>query len=136
MKFKHLWKLFFKVACSLLFAAVFYTVWLSAFLQVSHLGNSVVEAIGMFLAPVTTAAGFAAGIAIYELLTKTEKTRFFSNFLWPLVGCAVGFGAVYWYGPMLIVFGMFVAGAASVTIRELLLILKKNKILVAKGQHS
>ena len=41
--------------------------------------------------------------------------------IWPLVGCAVGALAVYWYGPMLIVFGMFVSGTCGVVLRELVL---------------
>ena len=50
-----------------------------------------------------------------------RKTRFFHILLWPLSGCAVGAGVVYWFGPMLIVFGMFAAGTASVIIREVVL---------------
>jgi hypothetical protein len=41
--------------------------------------------------------------------------------IWPLIGCSLGAAAVFWFGPMLIVFGMFVAGTASVVVREVLL---------------
>jgi hypothetical protein len=73
---------------------------------------------------VTTAAGFALGVTIVERLTRTSRTRFLRIFVWPLIGCALGAGAVYWFGPMLIVFGMFAVGAASIVLREVILIAK------------
>ena len=36
-----------------------------------------------------------------------------------MIGCALGAVAVIWFGPMLIVFGMFVAGTASIALREM-----------------
>jgi len=47
---------------------------------------------------------------------------FFRIFVWPLFGCALGAIAVYWYGPMLIVFSMLAAEAASIVLREVVLI--------------
>lgn len=89
--------------------------------------NAVLEALGWLLGPVVTAAGFTTGIVIYEILSRTRRTGFFRIFPWPLIGCAAGAGAVYWFGPMLIVFGMFVAGTASVALRELIMSVKKTK---------
>lgn len=107
-----------RVISSLFCAGVCYSIWLAAFLLAAKLDSFVVEAILWLLAPVITAAGFAAGIAIFEHLSRTGQTEFCRIFVWPLVGCAIGAGVVYWFGPMLIVFGMFVAGTASVALRE------------------
>ncbi len=77
-----------------------------------------VKALLRLSAPVTTAAGFALGIALFERLAGHSRTAFLRIFLWPLVGCAIGDGVVYWFGPMLIVFAIFAAGTASIAIRE------------------
>jgi len=122
----YLWRVSVKVTFSLLCAGAFYSVWLGAFLLSAKLGSSVVDIIGWLLSPAATAIGFAAGVVIFEHLTKTSKTKFFRIFIWSLFGCAVGAGAVYWFGPMLIVFGMFVAGAASVAFREMVPIIRKK----------
>ncbi len=70
--------------------------------------------------PVVTAAGFAFGMTIGEYLTSVKRPRFWQTCLWPLLGCGVGAGALFWFGPMLIVFGMFLLGTASVVLREAL----------------
>jgi hypothetical protein len=127
MKTNILGRLLVKITLSFLFGGLFNMVWLAAFIQVSHLDNALWKAIGWFLAPVMTAAGFATGIVIFEILSKTKRTGYFRIFPWPLIGCAAGAGAIYWLGPMLIGFGMFVAGTASVALRELFLNLKKTK---------
>jgi len=127
VKFKDLGRLLAKVVVSLLFGGIFYVVCLGAFIQVSRMDNAPLKVIGWLLAPVITAAGFATGIVIYEVLSRARRTGFFRIFPWPLIGCAAGAGAVYWFGPMLIVFGMFVAGTASVALREFILSLKKTK---------
>lgn len=127
MKLKDLGRLLAKVALSLLFGGIFFVVWVGAFIQISHLNNAAWEAVGWIIGPVITAAGFATGIVIHEVLSRTRRTGFFRIFPWPLIGCAAGAGAVYWFGPMLIVFGMFVAGTASVVLREFILSLKKTK---------
>jgi hypothetical protein len=109
---------FARVISSLLFAGIFYSAWLAAFLLTVGLDNPVLEAIAWLSAPAATAAGFATGIAIFERLTGASRPRFLHILAWPLIGCAIGAGAVYWFGPMLIVFGMFAAGTASVALRE------------------
>ena len=79
---------------------------------------AVLRGIGWLSAPLVTAAGFAAGLWIVERLLGAARTRFSRIFAWPLVGCALGAAAVFWFGPMLIVFGMFLAGTVSVVLRE------------------
>jgi hypothetical protein len=117
----NVWKTLVRAALSLLCAGLFYIAWLAAFLLTTEADSAVANAIRWLSSPVVTAAGFAAGIAISERLTGVRKTPFLRIFLWPLVGCAVGAGAVYWFGPMLIVFGMFAAGWASIVIREVVM---------------
>ena len=118
-------KALIRVALSLLCAGTFYAAWLAAFLLTAEANGSVTNAIRWLSAPVVTAAGFATGIVISERLIRARKTRFFRILPWPLVGCTVGAGAVYWFGPMLIVFGMFAAGTASMIIREMVLHITK-----------
>ncbi|MFQ5868631.1 MAG: hypothetical protein ACE5JC_01890 [Candidatus Zixiibacteriota bacterium] len=89
--------------------------------------SSVLLAILWLSAPVVTAAGFAAGIVLHEYLTRANRTNFFRIFVWPLVGCAVGAGAVYWFGPMLTVFGMFAAGTTSIALRDALKISRSKR---------
>jgi hypothetical protein len=116
-----LWETLARVGASLVCAGLSYGGWLAAFLLTSRLKSPIVQAIGWVLAPVATAAGFAAGIAISERLTSPRKSGFVRIFLWPLAGCVLGAGAVYWFGPMLIVFGMFAVGTASTILREVIL---------------
>ena len=109
---RRLWGALVRVTFSLLCAGVFYFIWLAVFLLAAKLDSCVVEAVLWLLAPVVTAAGFATGIVVFE---RPANIRVF---MWPLIGCAIGAGVVYWFGPMLIVFGMFAAGTASVALRE------------------
>lgn len=129
LKLKFLWKISLKAGFSLLFGGIFYTVWMAAFLLIERLIKApAVEAFLWVLAPLLTALGFSAGIILFEHLTRTRRAKFLKIFLWPLAGCAAGAAVVYWFGPMLIVFVMLVAGTASVILRELIIIFKlKNK---------
>ena len=118
---RYLWEEFLKIALSFLCAGIFYFVWLAAFLLSGKLHNPVVEIVGWLTAPLATASGFATGIKIFEYLSRARRTNFTCIFIWPLLGCAFGAGAVYPFGPMLIVFGMFAAGTASIILREIVL---------------
>ena len=109
-----------KIIASVIVAGVFYSVWLGVFILTTNVDNPLWEAIKWLAAPVITAAGFATGILVFGRLIRTSKTNFRQSFVWALVGCAIGAGAVYWFGPMLIVFGMFIAGTASIILHELL----------------
>jgi hypothetical protein len=117
-------KLLMAMALSLVCGGGFYTAWLAAYLLVARLDQQAVDIILWLLAPVITAAGFALGMALAERWTRRARTPFLRLYAWPLVGCAVGAGAVYPFGPMLIVFGMLTAGTASVGLREGLRLLR------------
>ena len=115
-----------RVALSLFCAGVFYVAWLACFLLTARASSSLAQLIRWLSAPLVTAGGFAAGIAIAEHIAGAAKTQFFRTLLWPLVGCMLGAGAVYWFGPMLIVFGMFAIGTASVILREVVLHMRRG----------
>ena len=53
-----------------------------------------------------------------QRFTKEKQSKFQRIFLWPLIGCTVGAVCVFWFGPMLIVFGMFGLGTLSIAVRE------------------
>jgi hypothetical protein len=109
-----------RVACSLLVAVVFYTGWMAVFIVVGKTAGASFKAALWLSGPVVTAAGFAFGMTIGECLTSVKRPPLLQTCLWPLVGCGVGAGAVFSFGPMLIVFGMFFLGTASVVLREAL----------------
>ena len=115
---RRLWKALVRIAVSLLCAIVFYAAWMVVFLLALNLVSPTVENILWLLAPVITAAGFATGVMLRERLAGKTQPRFLRIFLWPLIGCAVGAGIVYQFGPMLIVFAMLFTGTASIALRE------------------
>lgn len=121
-----LWGAFARLVFSLVCAGILYTLWLAVFLLSARVGNRFLEVLGWLLAPLATAIGFAAGTATLERLTTIRRAGFFRILIWPLMGCAIGAGVVFWFGPMLIVFGMFAAGTASCALREALLGIKKD----------
>jgi hypothetical protein len=116
-----------RVALSLFSAGVFYFAWLAAFLLTASSDGSAAQIILWLLAPVVTAAGFSAGILIAERLFKADRSRPLHLFIWPLIGCAIGAAIVFWFGPMLIVFGMFAAGTASIMLREVVRITNQTR---------
>ena len=122
MNLKCLFGLFVRVMISVVFAGIFYAGWLAVALGVLKSGPLVAKALWWLLAPVVTAAGFAVGLAIFELLPGTRKSRRRDIVLWPLAGCAIGAAAVFPFGPMLIVFSMFALGAASILAKEIIAI--------------
>jgi hypothetical protein len=127
MNLKSLFGLFAKVFVSVIFAGVFYFGWMAAAIPI--LKSSVIwaKAICWLSGPVVTAAGFACGIAIFELLPGARKSKLRDIILWPLIGCSIGAGVVFYFGPMLIVFAMFALGAASIFIKEIVSIRTVNK---------
>jgi hypothetical protein len=114
-----------RVAISVLGGGLFYSLWLVAFLE-----SSILQIAMWFLAPVVTAVGYALGIVLGERLTKASPTRFDRILIWPLIGCIVGAGIVVWFGPMLIVFGMFLLGTASVIMREWVMLRERTRAKV------
>jgi hypothetical protein len=113
-----LWHALIRTLAALLCGGIAYTGWLALFLLTANLKSAWLQTAWWVLAPLETAIGFTSGIALSERLTAARKSRFFHILVWPLVGCVFGAGAVYWLGPMLIVFGMFAAGAAGTILRE------------------
>jgi hypothetical protein len=108
-----------KALISLLSGGVFYASWLAVYLLAVRLDIAALERGLFILAPVVTAAGFASGTMLVERLRGEEKTGFVLSWVWALLGCAVGALAVYWYGPMLIVFTMLAGGTLAVAYRDI-----------------
>ena len=108
-----------RVAVSVAAAGVFWVAWMAAFIPVFKTGNSILMAVGWFSAPVVVGAGFALGCIMGERLTHVRRSKFWRVLAWCCATCALGAGAVFWFGPMLIVFGMFLAGTAGVIAREM-----------------
>ena len=113
-------KTFATLVLSVLFAAVFYVGWLAMFLPSFKMGYENLRLLGWLSAPVITSFGFAIGLWLAYRLFSHERARFFRLWILTFVGCSLGALAVYWYGPMLIVFGMFAGGTAVVAWREFL----------------
>jgi hypothetical protein len=116
---RHLFSLIIRITLSLVCGGITYFVWMGLFILMADSVGSLVKGIFWFAAPVITATGFATGIFAHERATGVRYATFPSVFAWPLLGCAIGALGIYWQGPMLIVFGMFVLGTASVVLREL-----------------
>jgi len=109
-----------RVALSVIFAGIFYTGWLIIAIPASKsgFGGMAVQTVIWILAPILTGLGFATGQKIFELLPAADKTCFWETYMWCLAGCVIGAGIVWPFGPMLIVFGMFVTGTISVVLHE------------------
>ena len=125
MNLKCFFGLFIRIIVSVILAGIFYTGWLAVAIPVLKSGHLFAKALCWLLAPVVTAAGFAAGIAIFELLPGTRKSKPRDIILWPLAGCAIGAAVVFFFGPMLIVFAMFALGAAGIFTKEIVRIKKQ-----------
>jgi hypothetical protein len=104
---------------STLGGGVFYAMWMAVFLLCHNLVSDTVLSILWLFAPVITALGFTAGRFWTHSLLKSENSSFRNTYLWSFIGCTIGTLLVYWYGPMLIVFSMLVAGAVSVFLMEI-----------------
>jgi hypothetical protein len=127
MNVKSISGVLFRVIFSVVFAGIFYTCWMAVAIPAFRSGLSIVlKAVIWLAAPVVTALGFTTGVFIFELLSGARKSKFFNIFKWSLIGCAIGAGSVVWFGPMLIVFGMFLIGTASIALREIVRIKRKK----------
>jgi len=119
MRIRQLAGMLARVVVSVLGGGLFYTGWLAVFLGMFKDSHAPVKALLWMVAPVITAAGFAVGLMVAQHLTEARREAFIRTFRWPLVGCILGAVVVVWFGPMLIVFGMFLVGTGSVALREL-----------------
>ena len=123
---KDLLVIFFRVACSLLCAGIFYSAWMAVFITAAGLDSLGIKIALWLLAPLVTGAGFTMGIVAFERLIKKRKVEFLHIYPWTLTGCVIGAGIIFWFGPMLIVFGMFATGTVSVIIREVVIFMRNN----------
>lgn len=114
------WKMLARILTSTLFGGLFYSIWLAVYLLLSPDGD-LIEVLLWLSAPILTATGFAAGLMVFDHFSKSAKVPFKRALSWPLVGCIIGAAAVYWFGPMLIVFSMLALGTVSVAAREVIL---------------
>lgn len=127
MKLKCLFGLFIRIIISVAFAGIFYVGWLAVAIAVLKYGPLFAKVLCWLSAPVVTGAGFASGIAIFELLPGTRKSKLRDIVLWPLAGCTIGAAVVFFFGPMLIVFSMFALGTASILAKEIVSIKNQPK---------
>ena len=109
-----------RILSSTLFGGLFYSAWLSGYLLLSPDGD-LFEAVFWISAPLLTATGFASGLIVADLIAKRDRKPFLKELSWPLLGCIIGAVAVFWFGPMLIVFSMLALGTISVVAREIVL---------------
>jgi len=114
-----IWKRLARILTSTLFGGLSYSIWLAVFLLSSPDGG-LFEAILWLVAPIITAVGFALGIIVFDHFGRMVGTPLLKLLSWPLLGCIIGAAAVYWFGPMLIVFSMLALGTLSVVAREAL----------------
>jgi hypothetical protein len=131
MSRKCLFGLFVRIIVSIIFAGIFYTGWMVIAILVIKSGPSFARAICWLSAPVVTASGFACGIAIFELLPGTRKSKPRDIILWPLASCIIGASIVFYFGPMLIAFAMFALGTAGILTKEIISI--KNQFRQFSG---
>jgi hypothetical protein len=127
MNLKCLFGLFVRVIISVVFAGIFYAGWMAVAIPVLKSGHLFAKALVWLSAPVVTGAGFTSGVAIFELLPGTRKSKLRDSVLWPLAGCAIGAAVVFFFGPMLIAFAMFALGAASILAKEIVGIKNQSK---------
>ncbi len=110
---------FLRIFSSAVVAGFFYVLWMAVMIFAFKSGSGIfIKGVLWIIAPFATAAGFAIGIGLFDLVAKRSGSTFFNIYKWPLAGCAVGAIIVAPFGPMLIVFGMFGLGTLSVILRE------------------
>jgi hypothetical protein len=115
-------KLFVKLGLSVLGAGLSYIGWLAYSVPVlKGEAQLLLKAACWLSAPLLTGLGFALPIVIFERLVGDAKEGLFRTLLWPVAACAVGAAVVFPFGPMLIVFSMFMAGTGAVVFRDVLL---------------
>ncbi|MFA5843339.1 MAG: hypothetical protein WC971_00755 [Coriobacteriia bacterium] len=107
-----------RVTASVLSGGIVYGVWLAGVLATMRRPTAPLPFALVLTAPIVTAAGFALGALLGDLLTNRSRRRFRPDYLWQLAACAAGALVVYPFGPMLIVFGMFAAGTAVAVVTE------------------
>ena len=120
MNLKRFFGLLVRIIISVVFAGIFYTGWMAVAIPVLKSGPLFAKTLCWLSAPVVTAAGFAFGIVIFELLPGTRKSKLRDIVLWPLAGCAIGAAVVFFFGPMLIVFALFALDTVGILTKEII----------------
>jgi hypothetical protein len=115
-----------RIIISVIFAGIFYTGWMAVAVPTLKAEPIYLKILCWLAAPLATAAGFACGVLLFELLPGTKKSKSRDIIFWPLAGCIIGAVIVVFFGPMLIVFGMFALGAAGILIKEIVAIKKSH----------
>lgn len=118
MFWKYLSSSLLRIVSSLLAAALCWLGWLAVFVPAFQSKSSTLMTIGWLTAPVITSAGFAVGYWSAERLLRSGRADFFRRFCWLLAGCILGAAVVFRFGPMLIVFGMFLFGTVILVVWE------------------
>ncbi len=127
MNLKCCFGLLSRIVVSVIFAGIFYTGWLAVAIPILKSGPLFAKALCWLSAPLVTGAGFAVGIALFELLPGARKSKLRDIVLWPMGGCVIGAAVVFFFGPMLIVFAMFGLGAVAVLAKEFVSMKKHKK---------
>ena len=108
-----------RIAASTAFSGLFYIGWLAIAIPVLTSECCILNKILLWIiAPFTVALGFTVGVLLVDLILRQQKTKFWDVYKYPLTGCIIGAIIVVFFGPMLIVFGMFALGGLSVIFRE------------------
>lgn len=118
MTFKEIMMMSARIGVSLVVAGIVFCGWLALFLLFAKDGITAIRAVLWISAPGATAFGFAAGYSAGDHVTGLPRGNFTRRILVLLVACSVGAVSVFWFGPMLIVFGMFAAGGLCIVLWE------------------
>lgn len=116
------------VVFSALGGGICYALWMVVAIPANRRDVEFLSTTLWILAPVVTALGFATGTYLSEGWLGRPGRRFGRILIWPLVGCTIGAWSVYFFGPMLIVFGMLTLGTASIALREILVFYGKTNL--------
>ena len=108
-----------RVFASLFSGGLLYVAWLVVFLWIDP-QDGALEVLLWISAPLVTGIGFGLGVYFFNKACREDQGGFLRITTWSLTGCTLGALAVYWFGPMLIVFSMLAAGTLSIMAREIL----------------
>jgi hypothetical protein len=115
-----------RITVSFITGVLFYMIWLAVFLWLDPQVGWLETTLWIF-APFATGIGFGLGVYTLNNVYSEDQGSFLQIIIWPIAGCIFGALVVYWFGPMLIVFSMLMAGGVSIAAREVL-IQRKNRI--------
>lgn len=121
-----------RVAVSMASAALFYLCWMAVFIVLPTEVSPLLRGFLWVAAPIVTALGFLTGAALFSHFRHSPRLTLGRLYLYPLVGCSIGAAAVFPFGPMLIVFGMCLAGSISMVIHE---VVWHQRIGAARDNH-